>query len=162
MATTTLDVKRTTISLPPESLGDNHWSAASGDQLSLRKQRHVHRLVLPLSDGLDVGAITKIVHAAKAKGKIIAVNVTPNVAPIGAYVWTADVKKSTAGGAFASILVTTEDVDSNSVDRTPQAVALAVTTYGDDDVFQIVVTISGASGTKGQGGCIVLWLDEEP
>ena len=88
----------------------------------------------------------------------------PNVAPTGGDLkWTVDVLKATPPGAFATILSSTEDVDNTSADRTVQdGIGLATTTYVDGDVFKISVTVSGSTGSQGQGGCVELWLDEAP
>ena len=89
----------------------------------------------------------------------------PNTAPAGGgdKKWTVDVKKSTGAGAFATVLSAVVTIDTTSVDRRLQVGALstAAIAYVDGDLFQVVVTATGATGSQGQGGCVTLWLDEQ-
>ena len=160
----TADIQSATITLPPKSLTDAWWSATSGDELVIAKQRHRKGVPLFLTDGTDVTALSQVVHIADGKGLVTGVEVTPGeTAPNGGdKIFTVDVLKSTGGGAFASILLTTKAINTSSTALTPETATVQTTAYGKGDAFQIAVTVSGSSGNQGQGGCVVLWLDEEP
>ena len=162
--TVVLDLRGTTLKLPPESLTDAYWSSTAADALVVGKQRHRFAVPFPLTDGTDVTALTKLIHVAGGAGKVTAIEVAPGeTAPNGGdKLWTVDVKKSTAGGAFATIIDTPKIINTTAVALTLQTVTIDASTYRIGDVFQVVVTVSGGSGNQGQGGCIVVWFDEEP
>ncbi len=163
--TVVLDLRGTTLKLPPESLGDAYWSSTAADALVVAKQKHRFAVAFPLTDGTDVTALTKLIHVAGGAGKVTGIEVTPGeTAPNGGdKKWTVDVLKSTAGGAFASIIDTTKDVGQSSVALTPETpLTVSASTYKVSDVFQVVVTVSGSSGNQGQGGVVVVWFNEEP
>ncbi len=82
--------------------------------------------------------------------------------PTGAMQFTVDLQRSTAGGAFASILTGPVTITSANTARQTVQAALAATAYLAGDQFQVVVTPSGGSGTQAQGLAASLWVRENP
>ena len=145
------------------SLSDGDFSPNANQRLTIGKRRHRIPVRLRLTGGTNVTALSKIVHIAGGAGVVAGVVVTPSTAPTGGDLkWTVDVLKSTGGGALASILPggTPMDVDSTAANFRRIAVEVNTLAYVDDDLFQIVVAVSGSTGSQGQGGEITLWLDE--
>ena len=163
MSTISLDGGTLTVAA---ALVDDDYSSSPGGRLTNLKKRHKITAPLPLTDGTNVVALSKIIHVAQAAGVVTAVEVTPGATPPsgGDFKWTVDVNRSTAAGAFATILSAAKDVPNGATALTPLAASLdaAKVDYIDGDLFQIVVTVSGSSGTQGQGGCVVVWFDEPP
>lgn len=162
---TTLVVKSGVLEIEDGSLGDADFSSGGNQILTVGKQRHKLIAEMRRVDGTDITASSACVHIAGGAGKVTAVEITPNVAPTGGdKKWTVDVNRSTAGGAFATILSAPKEIDSGTTDRTPVVAALdsTKTDYLDNDILQIVVTVSGTTGSQGQGGFVTVWLDEVP
>jgi len=115
--------------------------------------------------GTDVVAKTEHAFTAKFAGIITHVEASTSTAPTGGdQKVTVDVQKATAGGAFATILTSTFDVDTGEVDRVATAGTLDATEddYVAGDLFQTVVTVSGSTGSQAQGLSITLWAQENP
>jgi hypothetical protein len=123
----------------------------------------VHHFPVSLSQaaGSVVASETRVVHIAKAAGTIAYVAVVTDTAPTGGdKAFTVDVKKSTGGGAFASVLSAVVTVNSSSTSKTPQAGTVSVAAYAAGDVLEIVIAASGSTGTQGYGPCVTVYLQE--
>jgi len=115
--------------------------------------------------GTDVVAKTEHAFTAKFAGIITHVEANTTTAPTGGdKKFTVDVKKSTGGGAFATILSATFDVDNGEADMVATAGTLdaAKDDYVAGDLFETIVTVSGSTGSQGQGMSITLWAQENP
>lgn len=114
--------------------------------------------------GSAVTAQTHVVHVAAYAGAVTGVEAVCATAPTGDYTITVDVQKSTGGAAFATILTATFDLDSGNSDRVLEAGTVDGTKddYADGDILQVVVTVSGSTGTQGQGLCVTVFCEEEP
>jgi len=75
---------------------------------------------------------------------------------------TLDLKKSTGGGAFATILSSTLVFNSGDALRTIKTAALATPDLVDGDMLQLTVTIAGTTGAVPQGLLASLHLREDP
>ncbi len=149
------------LEVKPGSLSDGDFSANANQRITITKRRHRFPVTLPLTGGTNVVAVSKIVHIAGGAGVVSAIVVTPSTAPTGGDLkWTVDVLKSTGGGAFATILPAVVSIDNTVADFRGIAVEVSTLTYADGDLLQIVVAVSGSTGSQGQGGEITLWLDE--
>lgn len=62
-----------------------------------------------------------------------------------------DLQRSTAGGAFSSILTTPLVLNNSNVARMPVSAALSVTSLTQNDVLKWVVTVAGAAGSQASG-----------
>ncbi len=148
-----------------ESLTDADFSSGVNQILTIAKQRHELTVEMRFDDSTDITALSQCVHIARAAGTVTAVEITPNVAPTGGNKkWTVDVLRSTGAAAFATILTAAKDIDNATSDRTPVVASLdsTKTDYVDSDILQIVVTVTGSTGSQGQGGVVKVWLDEGP
>ena len=148
-----------------ETLVSDDFSSSPSHRLTVAKQRHKHLAVMRFASGTDVTALSQCVHIAGGAGTVTAVEITPDVAPSGGDLkWTVDVHRSTSGGSFGTVLSSTKDVSHGSANRTPVVASLDSTKvdYVDNDVLQIIVTVSGSTGSQGQGGIVKVWLDENP
>lgn len=82
------------------------------------------------------------------------------VAAVGAYLATVDLKKSTGAGAFASILSAVITLDNAVMLRNNVAGTISDTAIATGDCFSIVLAVSGASGTRPAGLCVTVeWED---
>lgn len=129
---------------------------------------HEHKISFgPADDATTVAAITKTLEAIHRTGEIVEISVTPITAPTGGdRAFTVDVKKSTGAGAFATILSSVVTVNSSSVSRTAQYATLSATAadllLARGDMLQVVVAISGSSGTQGIGYVVTIRIRENP
>ncbi len=122
-----------------------------------------HAINYNQKNGTNVVAETKAVHLTRAAGTIQSIEAFPVVGPAGGDLkYTIDVQKSTGAGAFSTILTTPIDVVNGSVNRVQINAALASANFVDGDAFQVVVALSGSTGTQGQGVVLVINADENP
>lgn len=150
-----------TVTLPAASVDEDNLKTAAllpASKLVTRFAKD-HRQ----ASGADVVAKTELIHIAKYAGIVTSVEAAIDDAITGANTVVVDVKKSTGGAAFASILTGTLTINSSSAAQT----ALAATVDGtkDDyvagDVFEVVVTVTGAE-TQAQGLNVTVFFEESP
>lgn len=136
----------------PQGIVDNGSMKANAAIVHTKIQ---HRPIVPYSQasGTDVVAETRVVHIAHENETVLNVNIFITTAPTGGdKAFTVDVKKSTAGGAFATILTGVYTVNSSKADRTTYAGTLSGTpTLVAGDALEVVVAVSGSTGSQGQG-----------
>jgi hypothetical protein len=120
----------------------------------------IHQQIIRNRHDGTVTATTKLLHLAEADGEIISVKVRAITAPTGDFNYTVDIKKAAASGAFASILSSVITIDSSVSDNTNESGTLSTTTYSADDVFQVVVAVSGGTGVQGSDYIVSLVLRE--
>ncbi len=114
------------------------------------------------ASGSDVASKTELVHVASYAGTINGFKVGISVAPTGGdKQYTVDLQKSTGGGAFASILSAVVTIDSGKSDRSVTAGTISSPTYAAGDIFQVVVTASGTTGSQGQGVVCEAFFQEQ-
>jgi hypothetical protein len=83
------------------------------------------------------------------------------VAPLTTATVTLDLKKSTGGGAFASVLSAPITIDNANVDRVVEAATIAGATLTAGDVLEIVVTATASGGTLPTGVFAeVRWVED--
>lgn len=145
--------------LPAGSVGDAHIDAT--DPLSTNKVTHQHAATYAQASGAVVADATQLFYIARATGTIAAMKVAIDTAPTGGdKAYTVDLKKSTGGGAFASILSAVVTVNSSSTSLSVVAGTLSTATYAASDIFEIVVDASGSTGTQGYGVCVLVEFEE--
>ena len=152
-----------TVALPDGTVTSASFSSVTADALDADKQEH--RIAIPYSQasGSDVTSETKLLYLARNAGSIKAVEVVPSTAPTGGdKQFTVDVQKSTGAAAFATVLSSAVTVSSSSTDRTSQNGSVSSAAYVANDIFQVVITASGSTGSQGQGFTVVLTVDEQP
>lgn len=127
------------------------------------KLYHRHAAFYSQATGSSVAAATETLFIATADCVVNSVRVFVDTAPIGVKTFTVDVKKSTAGGAFSSILSSVVTIDSGDTNRSVSVGTLSGTpTLIATDVLQVVVAVAGASGTQALGMGVRVEIDEEP
>jgi hypothetical protein len=103
-----------------------------------------------------------IIHIAHNTGSVEAVRVGCDTAPTGGdLAYTVDVQKSTAGGAWATILAGVVTIDSSDADRTVDIGSISGTvSLIAGDMIRVVVAVSGSTGTQGSGVCVDVLMHE--
>lgn len=110
-----------------------------------------------------VVAATAYLHIARGDGTIASLEAAVDTVATGAdRTVTIDLKKSTAGGAFASVLTGTLVHNDASTSRTATAATVNTTSYVDGDIFQLTVAVAGAAGNQALGLVVTLNLQESP
>ncbi len=104
------------------------------------------------ASGSDVASKTELIHVASYAGVLNGFKVGIDVSPTGGdKQFTVDLQKSTGGGAFASVLSAVVTIDSGKADRSVTLGTIAAASYAAGDIFRVVVTASGTTGSQGQG-----------
>lgn len=137
---------------------------SSERRLALYNQQEHKISYGPAADSTTVVAVTKTLTGIHYTGSVVEVSVTPVTAPTGGdLAFTVDIKKSTGAGAFATILTGVVTVNSSSANRTAQYATLSGTpTLVRGDLLQIVVAVSGSTGTQGAGYDVTIRTRENP
>lgn len=125
----------------------------------------VHRF--PVRHSQNEGAVvadeTVGIHIAAAAGVVASIEVVcTSTAPVGNSTVTVDLQKSTAGGAFATMLSSVVTIDSANTVRVAEAGTLSGTAYVDGDILELIIDATVGSGTLPTGMAIVVTLQENP
>lgn len=138
---------------------------ATTDPLATSKAIHRYREHYSQATGTAVVALTnQIMCVAKGTGTIK----TFQAAIIGAIATgadrtvTIDLQKSTALGAFATVLSSTIVFNNASTLRVVSSGSFSDTTLANGDFLYITVAVAGAAGNQAQGLAICLEWDENP
>lgn len=140
-----------TLSIPSGTL----TNAGVAADAAIAESKLVHMINVPqelYGPAVTVAALTKLAYIGKGVGTITAVRacvITP--ANDASRTVTVDLQKSTAGGAFATILSGTVGFTNGSTARTLVAGTISSASYAAGDLFQWVVTVAGGSGTQAAG-----------
>ena len=132
-------------------------------EIPIAQAQHRNVKTYQQSPGADVAAATSYFYTAAASGTLSGVDVFVDTAPAGGDKhFTVDVKKSSGGGAFATVLTAVVNISSTTSTRSVTAATIASGPYSAGDTFQIVLTPAGSSGSQGQGLLVTGTFDEEP
>ena len=122
---------------------------------------HQHAIHYDQALGADVVAQTRLVHTFRGDADIVAVDVVLATAPTGGdKALTVDVKLGNESTAFATILTGTIAANSTHANREVIPGTLTTTTAAAGDTLEIVVAVSGSTGSQGQGLCVTVWIRE--
>lgn len=148
-----------TIGLPSGSLTDAMVAASANVTQSKLEHRHVisyHQV-----GGTDVVSATIPLYLAYKGVTVLGVEAMAIAAPTGGdKKFTIDVKKSTAGGAAATILTAVLDFASKT-NLTAYAATLSGTpTMIATDMLEVVIAASGSTGSQGQGLVVNIYVAE--
>lgn len=145
----------------PDGVVDNADINSDAD-IAYSKLQHVHHCVIEQANGSAVADQESIVFIATAPCTILAVEIMILTAAAGDSTVDVDVKKSTGGGAFSSILSAAEQIDSTTVVRTLVEATLSGTpTLADGDAIEIVIDATVGTGTLPQGIIVDVTIAEE-
>lgn len=124
---------------------------------------HQYAVHYAQAGGSAVVAATFPVHTSYKDGTLVAVEVTPLVAPTGGdKAFTVDVKKGNQAGAFATVLSSVVTLDNTKADRQVLAANLTTTALADGDTLEVIIAVSGTTGTQGLGVLVTLTIQENP
>jgi hypothetical protein len=128
-------------------------SVAVGAAIDEAKVNHRKQAIYTTGAAVEAAAATQVVYCAYRSCTVLGVKgVAVTAAAGGDKKATIDVKKSTAGGAFASILTAAFDLPNGGTDLVPVDGTLSGTpTLVADDLLEVVVTVSGSTGTQNEG-----------
>jgi hypothetical protein len=150
------------VTIPPAAIKANHIEGNAG----IEATKVVHQIPCHYRqvEGADVVSQSAPVHIAAAAATVVAVKVLTVTAPNGGNkLFTVDVKKSTGGGAYATILTGVITVDDAATDRQVLSGTLSGTpTLVAGDSLQVVIAASGSTGTQGQGVLVEVIVRENP
>lgn len=104
----------------------------------------------------------KIVRGATGTLLSIEAAITGAIATGADRTVTVDLHKSTAAGAFASVLSATIGFTNASTLRTAVAGTISSTSLVDGDILRVVVTVAGAAGNQAQGLVVSVHMRELP
>lgn len=147
--------------LPAASVNDAAIATAANldaDKLENRISKTVVQ-----APGTDVVNGTTYIFVARAAGVIKSLRVRPLTAPTGGdKAFTVDLKRAAnASGSFTSLLSSVVTVNSSSVDQTVQNGTLTGSpNILAGDLLQIVIAVSGSTGSQGQGVVVEVEIDE--
>lgn len=111
----------------------------------------------------NVAAITKLIHIVNgATGTVANFDVAINAAMTGDRTVSIDLQKSTGAGAFASVLSAAISLSSSTAAKTATAGTISSASVVATDIFQIVVTLGGSTGTIAQGLVATVFFTEDP
>lgn len=146
-----------TLQLPPNSLGNEEFSASS--LLDATKRVHRHEVDFRQATIADV---TAAVHHFRAAGKVIAIEATCGTAPAGNREVSIDLQLGNAATAFASVLVAPIifDADHNDCEVCRAPIAEFACALG--DTLQVVIDVSGSSGTEPAELVVTITWEESP
>lgn len=149
-----------TVNFP--ALGNNDIVASAG--LAANKLVHQKTAAVELAEAATaVVAIDKLLLIASASGTLQAFEAAIVVQATGAdRTVTVDLHRSTAGGAFATVLSTTVDITNSTTILVPVAGVISTTTVADGDIYKIVCTVAGSAGAQAKGLIAHLVYDENP
>lgn len=140
----------------PDGALDNA-AIVAGAAIDASKVNHRIHKTHVTAPGTAVTAATSLVHVATVAGVLTSVKAVCVVAPTTTDTVTIDVKKSTAGGAFATVLSGTIVLDNANTNLVVENGSIASDDYVANDIFEVVVTVSG---TSAQGLIVSLCFEE--
>jgi hypothetical protein len=116
-----------------------------------------HRAPVKCAQAGTVVAATESIYIAFRPGVVAGFKAVLDTIPTGAdRTITIDIKKSTAGGAYASILSAPLVLDDDSVAKVVEDFSISGTpAIAEDDILQIVITVAGSAGAQGAG--LLVW-----
>jgi hypothetical protein len=148
-----------TVELPANSVEDA--TVKVGTQIDHEKLIHLHLASHQQSQAGDVVTARHIIHVCKFAATIEYVQVCIDDAPTGGdKQYTVDVRRSTGGGAWTTVLSAVVTVNSSSGNRTVVLPTVSVINLAAGDLLAAVVTASGSTGTQGRGLCVIAAVAE--
>lgn len=132
---------------------------------TLSVDRLAHRIASDYSQAIAsvVASETKVIRSSYATGSVKAFIVSVDTAPTGGdKAFTVDLQKSTGAGAYASVLSAVITINSSSTAKTAYSATISSASYSANDLFKVIVTTSGSTGTQGYGVQATAFFDENP
>lgn len=143
------------------SVEDN--SVKSNADIATTKLQHRNSFVYNQPPGTDIVSETELFRIAKSTGEIVSVKIRPAAVPAtGDKQYTVDIQKA-ANGSDVWVSQLTSVLTISSVDAAhtiQEGILIATPSYVENEVFRIVITASGSTGTQGQGLLVEVIFDE--
>lgn len=148
-----------------DSGGLTDSDVAAGAGIAASKLVHEHALNYAQAPGAAIVAATVDLHIVRgATGKTVSMDavVTGAIATGGDRTVTIDLQRSTAGGAFATVLSSTIVLNNASVLRVaqPAVVNASLSALIVGDILRATVAVAGVAGAQGQGLEVSIRLTE--
>lgn len=158
------DLAPKTMSYPNASIDNSHVDGSSDGFVDAATLTHRHELTYGQLSGVDVASETKLLHGQRGASSLIAdIRIFVDTAPTGGdKQFTVDLQKADSSNDWASILQEEVTIDSTRADGDEITPSLNDTDFAADDLFRVVVTASGSTGSQGQGFQLSVFLDEIP
>lgn len=149
------------ITIPNGGITNPMIATAAG--IEATKLEHQYSFGHYQTTGTAVVAAVQDFFIARSTGTIVQFEaaVTGAIATGGDRTVTCDLQKSTAAGAFATVLSSTIVLDNTSVLRTLEAGTISGTTFIDGDILRFVITVAGAAGNQAQGVIVTATIRED-
>lgn len=148
------------VTLPDSAVKDSN--IAAGADISYEKTQHVDHAILSQENQTAATQSTRSIYIARAVGTVIGVKVTLMTVAVGDSTASIDVMKSTGGGALATILTGTVDLDSGDAAFVAVAGTLSgVPTLIAGDVIAVEIGPAVGTGTLMQGICVDVTIAEQ-
>lgn len=152
------------INVPASSFGDIdiEVGATPVQAEKLESQFTFDRELYP--PGTEIVALAaQLLTIFRTGGELIAIEGVITTQATGAdRTVTVDLEKSTAGGAFATVLTTTVDIDNTTVIRTPVAGVVNDADVIDGDIYQLTVAVAGGAANQAEGLVVTVTMRENP
>lgn len=149
-----------TLSLPTQTV--ENTDVKNNADINYAKVQHVQHGMLNQASGTAAIDETRLVFIARAPCTVLAVDLSIDAAVVGDSTVTVDVKKSTAGGAFTTILTGVYTIDNSNVVRVVANATLSGTpTLIANDILEVVISATVGTGTLPQGLVVDVTIAEE-
>lgn len=151
------------VRLPEGCVDDDTVAAGAG--IDATKSTHQFSVDCELFDSTTtIANKTRLLHIVRGStGTIVGFEAAVvTKATAGDKTVSVDLKKSTGGGAFATILTAPISFSDASSNLTAVAAAIASANLADGDLLCIVVTAAGSTGTQALGLLATLTMQEAP
>ena len=137
-------------------------SITSGAGVAYDKLTHYHHLKSVIAPATTITAYTELLHIANGAGTVQYLKAATVTAPTGDHTVTIDLKKSTGGGAFATVLSTPLVLNSSNVALTSVNALLSTATVVSGDLLEVIITVAGSTSSQGAGLIISVFVSELP
>jgi len=147
---------------PALSIKNSHISTATADRIDAYKTIDNRSVFAELYGPATLcAALSKDIYIAHGPGTLLSFSAFIEVTgTAGDKVVTVDLHKSTAAGAWATVLSATISFAAAAAVRTLVSGTLSSTAYLAGDLFRAVVTVAGTTGAYAQGLNVRLCADE--
>lgn len=152
-----------TLSLPISTpcVGDDQVKANAG--IDYTKLDHQNKFVISQTGTVVNGThYLTIVGGTTSTLLKVSAAITEVLADDASRTINIDLQKSTGGGAFATMLSSTLELDSADTLLTEYEATLGSVALVDGDILKLTITVAGGSGNQAQGLIVQVILREDP
>jgi len=148
----------------PNSVVSNAQVAAAANIASSKVLHRFSRSKQLYAPGTTIVSLaSELLHLARKGGEVVGFEaIITTQATGGDRTVSVDLQKSTAGGAFATILSSPISLTNATVIRTAVAGVISSAAFVDGDIFQAVISVAGAAGAQAAGLLITADFDQNP